>query len=303
MSITASANRIRVESAAKNGTLGTQGALNADQIKFDTNISTNNGNLIASPSFQRRKVILRRGEVDEECNIVKSVGGNGITCTMVDDWEVAPASGDAYDILYKIHDCTTLAGCTQTDDIFVLTKRLIIGDGTNFAGLSFNHGEIIRFDDRGPTETALRINNVARLEIGTIKNDRPTFGAILLFTNDTNDETVAEFVNGSIGRLYDFTMASSKREQGVSGLVVTVGATANVNWADSQLYGTDAPFKRRRGRFKDNQGNFMLDVQDIKDSGMWNGWCKSELDESITDAITNDSEPVGAKVRFIFEDV
>ena len=43
MAITSTSARVRVESAAKNGILDSQSGLNNNQIKLDSNISTNNG--------------------------------------------------------------------------------------------------------------------------------------------------------------------------------------------------------------------------------------------------------------------
>lgn len=303
MSITQNASRVRVESAAKNGTLSTQGALNNNQIKFDTNISTNNSNLEASPSFRRRHVILRPGEVDEEFNQVQSVDVDGVTCTCYEDWDSNPASGDLYEIAYRLEDVVTIAGCDfETDSQqWVMTKRLILGVGTTADGfLGMSHGQILRLNDEGPSTTAFRLNSRGVFCIGTIKNDRGERGAVLTFDNNADDETVMDFSSGAQGRLYEFTLIAARGHSGVTGLTVTVDAGADVEWARAQLHGMNAPFKKRVKRVEDIDGNVVLTKSEVTDLPELKGWCISSLGKSVNDALT--AEAAGDTFHLLIED-
>lgn len=302
MSITTNVNRIRVESAAKNGTLSTQGAIGNNQIKFDTAITTNNGNLESSPVFQFRHVVIRRGDADEETNYITVVDGDGVTCTCIDDWTANPVSGDTYDVSYGLDDCATRAGCTfETDSRqWAMTKRMIVGDGTNFAYLGMGNGQILRCDDRGPTESAFRVVNAGRFDIGTIKDDLARRGAQLIFDNDADDETVCEFVNGCVAHLNDFVMVSGRFPDGVNGLVVTVGATADVQWFRSRTLGMNTPFKNRVARCKDVDGSFVLDKTEVLAMASNNGWLRDPMAETITDELA--AEASTTRVRILFEE-
>ena len=62
MSITSANPNITIDTAAKDGTLGSQAAAAANEIIFDTTITAvNNGDLIGSPTLDGRKVIIRQG--------------------------------------------------------------------------------------------------------------------------------------------------------------------------------------------------------------------------------------------------
>ena len=303
MSITQNANRLRIESAAKNGTLGVQGALNADQIKFDTAITTNNSNLEASPSFQRRHVVIRRGETDEESSIVKSVDVDGLTCTMQAAWDSAPASGDTYDVAYRLEDCATFAGCTFESDShqWVMSRRLIVGIGTTtFGFLGLSHGQVLRLEDRGPTETAFNVNSAGRLEIGTIKNDKANLGAILIFMNDADNEDVMDIVGSAVARIYETTFAAGLNHQGVNSLDVIVQATVDLDHARNNFYAIDAPkLKKRVERFQNFQAISYGTVGDMKLAPWYTGWLQSENDKVIKDEIAVMADAV--KVRLLFE--
>lgn len=302
MSITQNASRVRVESAAKNGTLGTQGTLNADQIKFDTNISTNNSNLEASPTFQRRHVVIRRGDADEESNHILSVDVDGVTCTCQHDWVAAPASGDTYDIAYRLEDAATIAGLDFESDSqqwTLSTKRLTIGDGTNFAFFGMSHGQVLRLADQGDITSDMRVSGTGRFHIGTIKDDIPNLGATLIFLSDVDNDLAMDWLTGAAGRLYEFTLIAARNHTGVNTIDVTVQAGCDIEWMRSQIYGVDAPFKIRAERIADVTGAFYSTVGDIKNAPWYSGWLKSETDQTIIDEIA--AEPNDTKVRIMLE--
>ena len=315
MAITQNANRVRVESSAKNGTLGAQGAINADQIKFDTAITTNNGNLETSPVFRRRHVILRRGETNEECGLIRSVDVDGLTCTLYKDWIEAPASGDAYDVGYRLEDCATVAGCDfETDSRqWNMTKRLIVGIGaTTFGMLGLSHGQILRCDDRGPTQSGLLINDAGWFLIGTIKEtpvgeEVGERGATVLFDNDADDEEVME-IEGT-AHMFEFAMGATRAPEGVTGLVVTHVVGSTVLWARFQGHGMNTPYKKRVRKIKSGWAGTGVNVlgstklgtvADIKEMSFYNGWCHSEADASLKDAISGKADT--ASVRIFIED-
>lgn len=307
MAITTNAARIRVESAAKNGTLGAQGVLNADQIKFDTAITTNNGNLETSPTFDQRHVILRRGQVDEEWGLINSVDVDGVTCTLLADWDTAPASGDAYDVSYTLPDVETMVGCTREADSrqWVMTKRLVIGvTTTTFGFLGISFGQILRLDDRGNTTTDFQVNTLGHFAIGTLKQ-RPNGesvaerGGVLLFDKSADNEPAMD-IDG-VARMYEFSMYSIRSWEGIRGLTVTHDAGADVQWSRFQAAGMDTPYKKKQRRFHDVPGTYWGTVKELKDNmESLKGWCKGDADESVLDSI--DLEPDGSKVYLVVED-
>jgi len=307
MSITNTADRIRIESFAKDGTLPTQGVLNANQIKFPTNISTNNGNLEASPTFDDRHIVLRKGTGTEEINLVTSVNVDGVTCTCINDWDTTPASGDAYDIPYIPEDVATVAGCDfETDSRqFVMTKRLIIGvTTTTKGGLGISRGKILRTDDRGAISN-LQVNSLGWLLIGIQKNlangniisER---GGLIIFDKATSSQLAMDIDGHAF--MYDFGMFSMRSHEQVVGLTVTHDASATVHWSGFQGHGMDTPYKRRRKRFQDIDGNLLLSITDIKGSAPYNGHLQSELDEILFEYIDDAGEAGANEVMITIED-
>lgn len=303
MSITQTASRVRVESAAKNGTLGSQSGAGTKQVILDTNISTNNGNLEASPSLKWRHITLRRGEVDEECQSIQSVEGDGVTCNVYDVWDTAPASGDTYDIAYKLEDVATIAGCDfETDSRqWVMSKKLVIATASTFSYLGMSHGQILRMQDSGPLDSAFDVNDAGRFEIGTIKNDLAERGAIIIFMNDGDSEEVADFKNGSFVRAYESAWISGRSSDGVTGLTITVGATADVGWARVQTHGmVTPPFKQRYRRYKDEDDAVVISVSEIEAMPSNLGWLRDPMAKTITDEISADA--AASQVRILIEE-
>jgi len=307
MSITNTADRVRLESNAKNGTLSTQGVLNADQIKFDTNISTNNGNLETSPTFDDRHIILREGTSTEEFNMVTSIDVDGVTCTCINDWDTVPASGDAYEVLYIPEDVSTVPGC-DFDSVsrqFIMTKRLIIGvTTTTKGGLGISRGKILRTDDRG-TLSNIQVNSLGWLLIGIQKNlpngnilsER---GGLIIFDKATSNQLAMD-IDGH-AYMYDFGMFSMRSHEQVVGLKVTHDASSTIHWSGFQGHGMDTPYKRRKKRFKNIDGNLLLSITDIKGSAPYKGHLKSELDQVLFQYIDDAGEAADNEIMIILED-
>jgi hypothetical protein len=296
MAITTTATVIAVESAAKHGTLGSQAGMSANQVKLDTTIATNNGNLAASPTLARRLVVIRRGQTNEETGAVTSVDADGLTCTCLDNWDIPPSTGDSYYVCYTPDDTATIAGCTKEalTRQYAFTKRLVIGDGTNFAYFGIGLGHVLRFADSGPTIDALRVRNAGRFDIGTLKGEKPTLGGVILFTNDVDGEVVMTLQSGSIERFYDFTFVSCFKPDGVN-LAVTKEVGAGLSWARGKVYGITPKLESRFYNFG------RLTKGQIVGSPMWNGWLKSEFDQKLVNALTAETDDA-ARVRILIED-
>lgn len=249
MAITTNLSRIRVESSAKNGTLGSQSAspeLAANQIKFDTAITTNNGNLVASPTFKRRHVCLRKGTSTEEFNIVLSVDVDGVTCTMQEDWINAPASGDAYDVSYRLEDVATITGCdfeTDSRQWTLPTKRLIVGATTLPGFLGISHGQVLRVPEVDAVTSGLRTGDEGIFCIGMIRNDIPNLGGTVIFGDTADNQLCWDILAGATVKLYEFTLIAARNPDGINSLDVTVDALATVDWQAGHHYGIDSPFK------------------------------------------------------------
>ena len=234
MSITQNASRIRIESAAKNGTLGSQSGLGVKQIKFDTAITTNNGDLESSPTFKGRYVVVRRGQSDEETNPIKSVDPDGLTCTCLNAWDSGPASGDSYDVSYVLDDVATIAGCDKESGTrqYAFTKRLVIGDAVAFAFFGMGDYQMMRMADSGPTTDAIRIMNNGCFSAGAVKKNQPVKGGLIIFTNDGDGESVMTCKTGSTANVYDTTFYSAFKPDGVAVQIdVESGITSDIKKA------------------------------------------------------------------------
>lgn len=302
MAITQNANVLRPDSSAKNGTLGTPGAIAANQIKFDTAITTNNSNLESSPTFLRRHVVIRKGDGDEELNLITGVDVDGVTCTCLDDWDSVPVSGDTYDVAYTMRDMATFSGCTRdaTLKFYTMSRQMVVGTAANAGFLGISNAEVVYMDDRGPTAPALQVNAAGRFVVGTTRNDLARRGAILFFTNDADDEEAIDFKSGSVIRLYDFVMASAGRPDGIGGFTVTIGST-DIEWARSKTFGMAAAvFKNTYERLANFQTIFYETVADAKLAPWHTGHMQSENDLRIKNAIASKAD--GDRIRVLIEE-
>lgn len=237
MSIAETAAVVRPESAAKNGTLGSQTGAGVKQVILDTNINTNNGDLATSPTLAERFIVIERGENDEEVNAIVSVEADGVTCNMFDTWDTQPASGDTYEVSYVMADVATKTGCSiDSQGRFVMTKRLVVGNGTAFAYLGAGKYQTIEFADGGSTSDALKVANAGWFHIGTIKNNKPTKGATLLFTHNGDGETCITLDAGSQMKIYDSVAQAVEHPQGIT-LNASVNASADLQWRRVKVLG------------------------------------------------------------------
>lgn len=213
---------VRITTAAKNGTLSTQGAIGNNQIKFDTNISTNNGNLVTSPTFVGRLVILREGAGDEETRYITAIGTDGVTATVHEDWTANPASGDTYHVSYTIQDAATVTGLSlinkRTDD-YSSTRKFRVGNtgGTPaFAYFAILDGASLESVDNSSTTVAdIVVENNGRFDIGYEASGQAVSGGALYGTPAVAGEFVLDAVAGSMvywKDLYMKCVVSNKQE-------------------------------------------------------------------------------------------
>ena len=205
MAISTGPGGIVIESAAKDGTLGSQAAAAANEIIFDTNINTNNGNLIASPTFVGRKVIVRQGASDEETRYITAIAGDGVTATVNEDWVSQPASGDTYHVSYIPADTTTVtgAGLNTKTGIYEYTRELFVGQaaGNPFAYFSITDYQGIETDDNG-ANIPFTIDATGRFDIGYLQGGAPLAGGVVTSTKNSPGEPYLDVVEGAEIRAY-----------------------------------------------------------------------------------------------------
>ncbi len=231
MAITSAAAAVTVTTPAKDSVndstnlAGQTGA--ADEIVFPSAISTNNGNLVGSPTFAGRTVILRRGGATEETKFIAEEFGDGLTCRVNEDWTLAPSSGDSYDISYIAVDANTIGA-----RFVVLQKRIsdwtvsvpfIVGSGGGtFAYFSLLEGHSIESDNSvGDVQRAFLIENGARWDIGYISFNTPVSSGFLISTADVEGDTSLEVLDNGEIRFLDTLMSCVNNTRTVlNGVVV-----------------------------------------------------------------------------------
>lgn len=210
MAITSSAgDGVRVTTAAKNGTLGSQAGAASDEIIFDTAITTNNGNLMASPTFVGRLVLLRRGTGTEELRYITAiVSGNQVRVN--EAWTVVPASSDTYHISYIIQDAATLTGLslvTKRVADYSSSRRFGVGNaaGGGFAFFAMVDGVSLESVDNSSTTVAdFTVTSDGMFVNGYLSGGTPVSGGYIIGTPAVNGELVFEAVSGSRCYLYDW---------------------------------------------------------------------------------------------------
>lgn len=302
MSITTNANRIRVESAAKNGTLGSQSGAGNKQIILDSNIETNNGNLEGSPTLAKRMIVVRCGEADEDTNAIQTVEPDGVTCNCFTLWDDPPQSGDTYEVSYKLDDVETIVGCAKevSTQHYVFSKRLTVGDGINFAYLGMGNYQIIRMGDSGTAGAVILVNNAGWFHIGAIRKNEPVRGGTIVFTNDGDGEEVMRIKTGGEVRAYDFALQGAFAADDVN-VEVIVESGAVLKWQKGKIFGVTAPMVTKYENLTRFIGTIVcLTKSEVQNTPAYRGWCRSDFDQSIFDAIASSSD--SAKVHIMIED-
>lgn len=237
MAITTNATTgLIVTTAAKNGTLPGQTPAGQDQIIFDTTIATNNGNLEVTPTFVGRKVIVRRGQSNEETAKIVVIDGTGLTGTLHQSWTTKPSSGETYHVSYEMDDVATLTGLTLVakTNIYDFSRQLTVGDGTNFAYLAAIDGIAISNDDIPSTGYAgVTIESNGRLDIGYLAGEVPVGGTYWFGVQTVNGAVDYLFKSGSTIFLYDGVFRSAKTSLAISSSNHTRGVIQGCKFFDN----------------------------------------------------------------------
>ncbi|KKW06037.1 MAG: hypothetical protein UY40_C0004G0021 [candidate division CPR1 bacterium GW2011_GWC1_49_13] len=211
MAITTSAgDGVRITTVAKNGTLGSQAAAASNEIIFDTAITTNNGNLMVSPTFVGRLVIVRQGLSNEETRYITAVAGDNVTCTVHEDWVTQPASGDAYHVSYIIQDAATVTGLsliTKRVADYTSSRRFSVGNaaGTPFAFFAMLNGVSLESVDNSSTTIGdFTVESAGRFDNGYLFSGTPVSGGYIIGTPALAGELVMDIKTGAQVNLYDW---------------------------------------------------------------------------------------------------
>ncbi len=203
MAITTSAgDGVRITTAAKNGTLGSQAAAASDEIIFDTAITTNNGNLEGSPTFVARLVIVRQGASDEETRYITAIDGDNVTATANEDWVVAPTSGDSYHVAYRLTDAETVNGVSLNSKtgLFEFSRGLSVGNaggGGAFGYFAIVDYDAMESDDSGASDDIVVEDN-GRFDIGYVQAGAPLAAGVITNTKNTATEPYLLLNGGAI---------------------------------------------------------------------------------------------------------
>jgi hypothetical protein len=195
---------IRVNSAAKNGTLGSQAAAASNEIIFDTAITTNNGNLEASPTFVGRLVIVRLGASDEETRYMTAIDGDTVTATVNEDWVVPPVENDTYHVAYILQDAATLTGIglDAKTGLYVFSRTFSIGTaggGGAFAYFSMTNYIGMESDDNGSSDD-ITVEDNGRWDIGYIQAGAPLAAGVVTNVKNTDGEPYIQLNGGAMLR-------------------------------------------------------------------------------------------------------
>jgi hypothetical protein len=167
-----------VDSAASHETsMGDQSqASGNNEIVFDdTIVNNNNGDLVATPTYPERLVILRQGEADEETRYITSErAGTGTTmiCEVHEDWTTQPSAGDSRYVSYICVDADSVGNAFKVllkrESDWQMSNDFAVGNGTDFAYFALLDGHSWETDDGDatPTNGAIQVLNSGRLDVG-----------------------------------------------------------------------------------------------------------------------------------------
>ena len=150
---------VQITSWAQNeASAGSQAQGNGvDEVVFANPMTTNNGNVAASPTHVGRIVVKNRGLGDEEVRYISAVtAGTGTTviATVTEPWVDPPQAGDTLEVSYIVQDAATVTGLslvTKTNDDYDLSKAFEVQSGGGFALLN---GASMSSDNNASTTSA-----------------------------------------------------------------------------------------------------------------------------------------------------
>jgi hypothetical protein len=224
---------ITVNSPAKNGTLGAQGSIDPDQIVLDTSLTAVNNGTVADPLIGRL-LILRRGEPDEETKQITEGADGDTTIRVHEDWDSPPVSGDSYDISYVFGDTISLTGMSLSakTGVFEATRRLLVGNGTDFGYIALKDQEAFEIRDDA-TNVSLEINSFGRFDVGFLLGGNAGAGGLMNTLNNVVGEPSVQFNSGSEVNYRD---AISFSYRASANMTTNLNGVVSVkNWKNVQL--------------------------------------------------------------------
>jgi hypothetical protein len=226
MAITSGASPgVIVTTAAVNETIPAQTNV-ADantQVELSDDISTlSNGNLMSTPLYTSRLIILRQGLSNEETRYVSVAAASGVGSTWIltvsEAWTVNPvASTDTIHVSYIIQDAATLTGLglvNKTVQDYSSARRFTVGSGSaTFAFMAFLNGVGLQLDDNGSTTVAsFTIESDGRFDCGYLIGGTPTGGCYLQGANGADGELAFEMISGGEWNCYATYVTGVYRE-------------------------------------------------------------------------------------------
>ena len=228
-------SRLEVTTAAVGESLGSQTQQTGSNtiILSDTFDNLANSDTEAAIDYVDRLILIRKGLATEEVKrIIADAAGSGTTriLTVHEDWTVVPASSDDCQVSYVMEDMDTTAPVAllqkRVHD-YGTSKRIQIGDNTNFAWLAIIDGRSQETNDNNSTtEADYTIRNPARLDVGYLFAGQPVSGSYIISTPATDGELSIEVQDGGVLTMYDFfhqgvaNLESRWNDDGTNGSVI-----------------------------------------------------------------------------------
>lgn len=208
MAITTSAgDGVRCTTSAVNETLGSQTQQTGSNtiVLSNTIANLSNGNLVASPTYVNRIIMIRRGTATEEYRLCTAdTAGTGTTriLTVHENWTVVPAQNDDVRVSYIIQDCATVTGLaliTKRNQDYTSTRKFRVGNsgGTNFCVMALLFGASLEsVDNSSTTDPDIRVDTDGCFISGFTSSGTPVSGGELFHTPAVNGELTFECVSG-----------------------------------------------------------------------------------------------------------
>jgi hypothetical protein len=201
-----------ITTSAKNGTIK---SFTGGQVRFEEDISiSNNGNLVASPSYAGRLIYIDGGTGSGQTRYITAQqtgqgDGGDVDIDVSEAWTTDPDGTSTYQISYIVEDCDTLAGVAfVTRSGFWEWKRELVIDGSGtFAFLFFAGAAPHEWRDNGSTSVgSVHVASNGRFDCGYDFGGTPVFGPTNVVINGTDAEVALSAASGSFTNLFDFVL-------------------------------------------------------------------------------------------------
>lgn len=197
---------------AKSETLGsqTQQSGNNTVVMADALSVGNNGQIGTKFATYVGRLLLKNIAGTQEVRMCTAItNGTGTTkiLTVHEDWTTNPVDGDTIHVFYDVDDIETggVSGGIQLSvrtGLYEYTNKLVIGDGTNPAGLQQNAGIACETNDGGSTLN-VTVKSNGYYYFGYMQGSTPISGGINTFINNTANEPSCQWQSGSKGWFCD----------------------------------------------------------------------------------------------------